>query len=311
MSPPPVRVLLNPRAGAGSASKRLPEVIAALRRRGLEHDVAETRGPGDAKRLAHEAREDGVGTLAVMGGDGTLNEVAQAYLDAEGAALGGPAIAVVPAGTGGDYKRTLGLTGTIEDAVERIARGASRAHDLGHLRLTGHDGAPVTRAFVNITSFGIGGVTDMLVNEGPKWLGGKAAFFVGSARALLRYQNAPVRVRVDGATFVDGPILNVAMAIGAYFGGGMHVAPDADPTDGLFEIISMGDLSKATAATLSSKIYAGTHLRVPGVTHTRGVTIEAEPIHPWSKVLIDMDGETPGMLPLRATVVKGAMRVVR
>lgn len=280
-----------------------------MRRRGIDHDVAETRGPSDAARIAREARADGVSVLAVMGGDGTLNEVAQAYLDENGAPLDGPALAVIPAGTGGDYKRTLGLSGSVEDAVARIAHGTTRAHDLGALRLTGHDGAPVTRAFVNVTSFGIGGVTDRLVNEGPKWLGGKAAFFVGAARAMLTYRNSPVRVRVDGAMFVDGPVFNVAMAIGRFFGGGMNIAPEADPGDGLFDVIALGDLSRPEALSLSGKIYKGAHVGTRKVTTTRGLTIEAEPIHPWSRVLIDMDGETPGMLPLRATAVKGALRV--
>lgn len=271
--------------------------------------MAETRCPGDASRLAREAREKGISVLAVMGGDGTLNEVAQAYLDDTGAALGGPDLAVIPAGTGGDYKRTLGLDGSIEDAVARIAHGTTRPHDLGSLRLCGHDGSPVIRAFINVTSFGIGGVTDRLVNEGPKWLGGKAAFFVGAARAMLQYKNSPVRVRVDGAMFVDGPVFNVAMAIGRFFGGGMNIAPDADPGDGLFDVVALGDLTRPEAVSLSGKIYKGAHIGTRKVSLTRGLTIEAEPIHPWSKVLIDMDGETPGMLPLRATAVRGAIRV--
>lgn len=309
MTTPEVRVLLNPRAGAGAALRRLPEVRAALRKLGVEHDVAETQAPGDAARLAVEAREDGVPLIAVMGGDGTLNEVVQAYVDADGNAVAGPELAVIPSGTGGDFKRTIGLGGGVDEAVARVRTGTPKAHDLGFLRLTGHDRKQVTKAFLNITSFGIGGVTDMLVNDAPKWLGGKASFFLGSARAMLRYRNQAVRVRVDGAIFVEQPVFNVAMANGRFFGGGMMIAPDADPSDGQFDVIALGDLSKVEALSLSSKIYEGTHLGTRGVSSTRGRTIEAEPVHPWSKVLIDMDGETPGMLPLKATVLPGAITI--
>ena len=73
------------------------------------------------------------------------------------------------------------------------------------MQLVDFDDRDVVRAFVNITSFGIGGVTDKLVNETPKWLGGKASFFIGSARAMLQYRNEPVRVTVDGEPSSTGP----------------------------------------------------------------------------------------------------------
>ena len=304
-----MRVLLNPRAGAGAAVRKLGDVRAALQKHGLEHDVVETTAPGDATRLAREAREEGVDVLAVMGGDGTLNEVVQAYVDGEGNALGGPELAVVPAGTGGDYKRTLGLDGSVEDAVSRIENGTTRAHDLGLLRLVGWNREPVTKVFLNITSFGVGGLTDKLVNQAPKWLGGKASFFVGAARALFAYENQEVRIRVDGATFLEGRIYNVAMAIGRFFGGGMMMAPNADPADGLFDVVALGDLSKSEVLALSRHIYDGTHLGRSGITSTRAKLVEAEPIHPRNDVLIDMDGETPGRLPIRASIVPGALRV--
>ncbi len=309
MKPPDVRVVLNPRAGAGSAKRLLPEVRRELERLDLTSDVAETERPGDAGRLVRLAHRDGVPMVAVMGGDGTLNEAAQGYLDERGRATLGPELLVVPAGTGGDFRKTLGVERTVRDAVSRARTGTTKAHDLGHLELLDGDGVKVTRAFINITSFGIGGVADAMVNASPKWLGGKASYFLGSARAWLRYTNQPMRVRVDGAVFEEGPVFNLAVCNGKYFGGGMKVAPDADPTDGLFDVVSMGDFTRLEGLSLSNKIYAGTHLSARAVKVTRGAVIEAEPLHPWTRVLIDMDGETPGSLPLRATVLPGAVRI--
>ena len=304
-----LRVISNPSAGSGSATRRLPALKRLLEERGIQAEFLETRAPGDATRLVREARADGVECLAVMGGDGTLNEVSQGYLDAEGQPLEGPDLALIPSGTGGDFRKTFGLGSTLEEAVERLATAEARPLDLGSLEITAHSGETIRRAFLNVTSFGLGGLTDRLVNAGPKWIGGRAAFFVGSLRALVSYSNAPVRLRVDGQVLLEAPIVNVAVANGKYFGGGMKIAPDALPDDGLFDVIAMHDLTRAQGVALSPRIYQGTHLGQPGVRFARGSLIEAESLVPRAEVLIDMDGETPGRLPLVARVARGAIKI--
>lgn len=309
MSPHRVRVLLNPKAGAGASLRRLNIIRETLRALSFQHDIIETAGPGDATRLARQAADEGVDVLAVVGGDGTLNEVAQAYVDAQGNPLAGPAVCVVPAGTGGDYKRMLGLGAELDVALRKLKTGTPTPMDLGLLRIIGDDGTPTTKAFINITSFGMGGVTDKLVNEAPKWMGGRASFYIGSLRALAQYKNTPVRVLVDGELLCEEPIFNVAIANGRYFGGGMKVAPDADPSDGQFDVVAIGNISTPTALSLTGRIYTGTHTAMKNVYTARGRRVVAELIEPWSEVLIDMDGETPGKLPLEATVLPSAIRI--
>lgn len=309
-----VRVLLNPTAGAGRAFRGLAALTAALRKYDLTHEVLLTRHPGHATELLRQARDDGASLVAVMGGDGTLNEVVQAYLevgdDGVGRPVGGPDLALLPAGTGGDFRRTLNLTGGLEEAVARLRHGTRRPVDLGVVRVTGERGEPRVRAFVNVTSFGIGGDVDGLVNGAPKWLGGKVSFFMATLAAMARYRNAPVRIRVDGENWHEGPVFNVAVANGRYFGGGMMIAPHADPSDGKFEVVCLGDLSKASAVALSGRIYQGRHLAAKGVRVAHGVTVEAEPAGPWNPILVDMDGEQPGCLPLGVTLQKGALTFV-
>lgn len=302
-----VRVILNPRAAGGKALARLPEVESALSRAGFAHEIVLTQGPAHATQLARAAHADGVEIVAVMGGDGTLNEVAQAFLGPAGEVVAGPELALIPCGTGGDFKRTLGLSGSIDEAVAKIAHGDRRSLDLGVLRFEPHPGQSGVRAFVNVTSFGIGGQVDALVNAGPKWLGGKASFFVATLRAMAGYRNASVRVKIDGQAWYEGPAFNVAIANGRFFGGGMMIAPQADPSDGRFEVVCIGDLSKLEATGLSSRIYKGTHLTASGVKVSAGATIEAEPMHSWATVLLDIDGEQPGKLPVTATLAKGAV----
>jgi YegS/Rv2252/BmrU family lipid kinase len=304
-----VRVLVNPKAGSGVGLRRLPVLLDALDRAGVSADSAETKGPGDAARIVRDAGRDGIDCVAVMGGDGTMNEACQAFLGPNGERVDGPELAVVPAGTGGDFRRTFGLGTSDAEAVTRLVASPPRPVDLGVLRFHDSEGRPAQRAFLNIASFGLGGLTDRMVNSGPKWLGGKAAFLLGTLRAMLVYRAQPVRITVDGQVFLEAPILNVALANGRYFGGGMLVAPDANPTDGKLDVVGFHDMTNTQSLLFTQDIYRGTHIGKKGVAHTRGVEIAATPLQSTDQVLIDLDGETPGRLPLTATVLPGAVRI--
>jgi YegS/Rv2252/BmrU family lipid kinase len=303
-----LQVVINPKAGGGRAGGKVREISAALRRLGHEHEVVHTRGPGDAARCVREAHQGGFDCVAVVGGDGTFNEACQAYLGPDGEAVPGPELALIPAGTGGDFRKTFALPDDVDAAVERLSRAEPRPLDLGIVQVT-CDGGTQTKAFINITSFGIGGLTDRIVNSSPKWMGGKAAFFLGTLRAMMAYRDAPTRILVDGKPWLEAPIFNVAVANGRYFGGGMMIAPDADPADGQFDIVALSDLPRPRVIALSSRIYQGSHIGRPGVRTTRGARVEAVPMRAGDEILIDMDGETPGRLPLTARVAPGAIRL--
>ncbi|HVU05302.1 MAG TPA: diacylglycerol kinase family protein [Polyangiaceae bacterium] len=303
-----IRVIVNPKAGAGAAGARLPLITRALEARGVAYDVVQTGGPGDATVLARRAREDGVTTIAVVGGDGTLNEVVQAYVGADGQPIEGPELALIPAGTGGDFRRALSVPKHPEAAVQRLLAGKAERVDLGVVDLTGDDGRPVRRAFVNIASFGVSGKIDRVVNRSPKWMGGRLAFALGSVRAMSTYRNAKVKVRVDGKDWYEGRVVVVAVANGRYFGGGMHIAPEAVLDDGLFDVVTVGDMSFLESLVVSPSLYRGKHLAAKRVTSIRGRLVEALPLGP-EPVYVDTDGEAPGRLPLAIRVLPGALTV--
>lgn len=311
MSEPPPRVLVvaNPRSQGGATAKRLPDLERSLRRHGLPYELVCTTRRGHASEIAATERARACDVLAVVGGDGTLNEVAQAFVDERGEPRTGPDLAVIPSGSGGDFRRTLDLSGDLDEAIAHVRFGRRRACDLGVLHALDHAGRPIVRAFVNVASFGVGGQVDRIVDESPKWMGGRAVFFLGTLRALATFTNPEVRIRVDGAAFYEGKIFNVAIANGRYFGGGMKIAPHADPSDGRFEVVALGDLSRAEVLALSAKIYAGAHLGARGVSVGSGRVVEAEPVHPWQSVLLDVDGEAPGRLPARAVLLPGAITI--
>jgi YegS/Rv2252/BmrU family lipid kinase len=249
---------------------------------------------------------DGIDVICVVGGDGTLNEVAQAYLSEDGRPVAGPSLAPVQAGTGGDFCRLFGLDRDPRKCAERIRTAPPRALDLGVMEVVSERGEPTNRAFLNIGSFGISGRIDRIVNRGPKWLGGRVAFALGTVRAMSAYRNAPVSIRVDGSPWFEGRMVVGAISNGQYFGGGMKIAPNADPSDGLFDVVVVGDLSFAESVTLAPSLYSGKHVEDRRVLSTRGTRVEAVPLTS-APVYIDTDGETPGRLPLTATLYPGAL----
>jgi diacylglycerol kinase family enzyme len=179
---------------------------------------------------------------------------------------------------------------------------------VGRLEYVTHAGAPATTLFVNIASCGMSGRVDELVASGPKWLTGKAAYFVASSRALVGWRHKRMRVEVDGAVVFDAPALTVAVANGKAFGGGMRVAPDADPADGLLDVVVLGDLPLVELAKVSRTLYDGAHIGSKNVHTARGRVVK---IHADDAVLLDVDGETPGRVPGTFTALPGALTLLR
>jgi YegS/Rv2252/BmrU family lipid kinase len=308
----PVSLIINPRAAGGAAARHLPHILRALDHAQLRYEVLHTERRGDATRLAIQARETGASVIGVIGGDGTLSEVSQAYIDANGRPLAGPPLALLPAGTGGDFSRMLAPDEptSLRRALARLIKGNTREIDLGVLTLTGPNGESVRRAFINIASFGISGEIDETVSRGPKWIGGKAAFFVATVSSMLSYRNIPVEVTLDGEPWYRGPTFVTAIANGRFFGGGMQIAPSAELDDGLFDVVCLADLDRSTALSLSAKVYRGGHIGARGIETRQARRVEARTLRATDRVLLDVDGETPGYLPLVAELLPKALKVV-
>ena len=163
--------------------------------------------------------------------------------------------------------------------------------------------------FANIASFGVSGVVDRLVNESGKKLGGKLSFMFASVRATWSYKNQRVQLVFDGKERAEISINTVAIANGKFFGGGMKVAPAAELDDGMFEVVSIGDLGMGEVLAMSRKIYKGDHLAMDKVSVRRAKVVEAEGIEPGAVIELDVDGENPGRLPARFEIVPAALYV--
>jgi diacylglycerol kinase family enzyme len=217
------------------------------------------------------------------------------------------ALAVIPMGTGGDFIKTTGTSRDIETAARAIAAAPPRPIDVGRLDFIANDGRPARRYFINITSIGIGGLVDRYVNQSSKILGGKATFYLATVRASLTYKNPRCRVTVDDGPARERPFYSIAVANGRYFGGGMMIAPDAALDDGLFDLVSIGDVGFMTMARHSRTVYEGRHVDLPFVSVERARKVVVAPLDDRPEVLLDVDGEQPGRLPATFTLLPRAL----
>lgn len=289
--------LVNPASRGGATGKMFTQVAEQLKPLLGGVEPIFTERAGHATKLTRQALRSGVKLVVVMGGDGTLNEVVNGFFDGDKAIAPDAAIGLLPAGTGGDFRKTTGAPRETLAAAQQLAEGARRLIDVGRLTFIAHDGRKTVRYFINITSFGIGGLVDRYVNQSSKALGGRISFFLASMKATWRYRNAHCRLLIDDAAPEEGRFYSVAVANGRYFGGGMMMAPEALLDDGQFDVVTIGDIRKATLLRLFSRVYQGTHLDTPKVSLRRARKIVAEPVNPEDEVLLDVDGEAPGRLP--------------
>ena len=308
MSTSPV-VIVNPQSGGGRTRRAWPRLEAAIRDALGDFRPVFTERSGHAIELTRAALREGADLVIAMGGDGTINEVVNGFFDEQGAPIRpSAAFGLLPAGTGGDFVKTAGTPATLIEAARHIASARPRAIDVGRLTYLSHDAVRSTRMFINIASFGIGGLIDRYV-ESSKSLGGKAGFFVASVRATLVYHNTPVRITVDDQPPEVRTIYSVAVAKGRFFGGGMMIAPPAELDSGRFEVVTIGDVGLTTMLRYSPRIYAGTHLTLPFIQHQTARKLYAESTT-GEEVLLDVDGEPLGRLPATFEILPRAIQVM-
>jgi len=305
-------VVVNPRSAGGALERRWPEMARVLRRELGGIEAVLTTGPRDATRLAREAIAAGAELIVAVGGDGTIHEVVNGFFDDDGKPAGsGAALGILPFGTGGDFRRTAGIPREIDAAAAVLRAHKTRVIDVGRLEYRKHDGGGTGRSmFINSASGGMAGLVDQVANSSSKIAGGQISFLIASARAWLKYRRLPVRLVFDGKEddAVEVKMVNVAVTNGRYFGGGMFVAPNAELDDGLFDVITIGDLSPLEVAMHFPKLYKGTHLAVPNISVRRAARVEISPLG--GEVLLDVDGEQLGVLPATFTVVPRALTLV-
>jgi diacylglycerol kinase (ATP) len=249
--------------------------------------------PGHLAQVAGEAADS---LLVVVGGDGTVNEVVN------GVAGTGAEIAVLSSGTGEDFGRTHGIPERFEDAVRTVLEGETRKIDVGRVQLE----AGETRFFANVASAGMSGAVARRANAMSKALGGRVTFFYALMREFVAWQNTTVAVELDDGTRREGRLHDVIVANGRFHGGGMKLAPNAAQDDGVFDVVTIGDVDKLDFLTTAPKLYSGRYLAHPKVELLRSSTVVISAAEP---LPLEVDGEPIGTTPARFEVVPAALRL--
>lgn len=306
-------IIVNPKSAGGSTESRWASIASDLATHLGRFSVEFTRAAGDGIRLADEGARSGRKFIIACGGDGTINEVANGILNSgeKDCELG-----VLPSGTGGDFRRTLGMPATAIEAARGLKNGETRTIDVGKVTFVDHSGQNAERYFVGISSVGLSVsiIERVKKQKALDWipldtLRGKAGFALSTLQEVLDLNYTTVRVKVDDKEEHLLNTINFAVANARYFGGGMKIAPDAQLNDGQFDIVNIGDIKTAKILLNAWKLYGGSHLSLDEVKHTNATRVEIKPADAKQEVHIETDGELPGRLPAVYEIVPGALKV--
>jgi YegS/Rv2252/BmrU family lipid kinase len=281
-------ILMNPASAGGKPVRLLPEVKRELDAAGAEFRVVETRDLGHATHAARDAAGRGEVVVA-LGGDGLVGTLA-------GALRGSAPLGVLPGGRGNDFARAIGIPQDIPGACRVLLTGVRKALDLGDAN---------GRAFACIASMGYDSEANRLAND-AKLVRGNLVYAYAAIRALVSWKPARFTVRLDGRDLrFEG--YTVAAANTGYYGGGMHMAPGADPSDGLLEVILVEQVSKRRFLANLPKVFKGEHVHEKTVSVHRAREVEISADRPFD---VYADGEPVTTLPATVRLVHGGLSVI-
>ena len=301
-------VIFNPVAGRGRARRLWPQVAAALAAAGIEYELAETRAPHEATRLAESAAGRCAAVIAA-GGDGTVHEVVNGLMRVPAAQR--PALGVIPLGSGDDYAKMLPPIAPgaprphWRDAAAAIALGRTRAHDVGVIR----DGEGGERFFANGMDVGFGAHVARNIAQVPQWLTGLGAYLAAIAQTMLRYPTLQMRLQLDGEAPFEHRSTLAAIMNGRCFGGSFWACPEARADDGLLDVLLADVVTRAQILRLVPKLMRGTHVTEPVLRMLRARRLVIESDQP---LVVEADGELPPKRSrrLEIEVVPRALRVM-
>jgi YegS/Rv2252/BmrU family lipid kinase len=289
------QVIVNPESNQGRTRKRWKDIKEAIKTFIHEFRYEFTEKPLQAIDIARDAIKAGSELIIGVGGDGTMNEIANGFF--EGRKIINPAttLGVLPSGTGCDLTKSLNIPSGLKDALKVITQASSLLIDVGRVTFKNHAGEESERFFLNVADFGVGGEVVKRVNQ--RRMERKASSYVRClVSAMVHYKSRRIRIRVDGKDLPDAEYLVGAVANGRIFGKGMKVAPGAKLDDGLFDLVLVKGMRFLEFCRHGWKIFLGTHLSHPKISLIRGKRIEALTLEE-GEVLLELDGEQLGLLP--------------
>jgi diacylglycerol kinase (ATP) len=302
------QVIVNPESNRGRTRKRWRQIKEALKTFIKEFKYEFTEKPAQATEISRAAILDGSEMIVGVGGDGTINEIANGFF--EGMNLINPKtiLGIVPSGTGCDFSKSLHIPTSLKQALKVLAQAPSFSIDIGKARFSGHSGGNEERFFLNVADFGFGGEVLDRMNQN-KARRKAASYFKSTLSTFFQYRNKSVKIRIDSQEIPRGDYLIGAISNGKIFGKGMKIAPNAKLDDELFDVILVKGMKVMEFLMNVWRIYAGNHLSHPKILFSRGKKIEAIPEDIDENILIEIDGEQVGRLPATFEIIPRSIPV--
>lgn len=286
-----VQIIVNPHSGRGRGVASAEAVASELRAAGWKVSSVTTSGPGHASDLAREALATH-DLLLACGGDGTLCEVLNGVFPHPGP------VGFIPAGTGNDLCRGLGLSRQPHEVARQLLAGRPRPLDL--MRLSD---PPIVS--INVIGIGFDAAVAERMNRGSRAIGGPIPYLSAVMAELVRMRTVKLKLRLDGETW-EGEALLVAVANARSYGGGMQIAPHASMDDGLLDVVIVEPLGRLDFLRTLPRVFSGTHLDHPAVSCHRGRELLVESTEP---LPIMVDGDVRARAPLHVTLLPGAVNL--
>ena len=296
MADPRFAVIVNPKAAGGKAIKKLPEISATASSVTPEYLLHVTSSIEDARLRAREFANLGIERIVAIGGDGTFNEVANGILES----VARPALGIVPAGTGCDLPRTLGVPTSIAESLVFAMSGDARPMDVGLAKTS-----TVERHFLNVAGMGFDAKVANRAQQ-KKRLSGKTAYMVALAQQLTDFGYIDVHIEVDGKE-IETRAVFVSIANAQFLAGGFHFAPMARIDDGLLDLAIIDDISLPGFVKAVPSVMRGKHLSNPHWSHYTATHVKVTATTP---ALVQLDGEIVGTSPAEFSIVPKAIDVV-
>lgn len=305
-------LIVNPKSAGGATREKWSGIAADFRAHFGPFSVAFTKSAGEGRELARRGADSGRRFIIACGGDGTINEVANGIMESGREVEFG----ILPSGTGGDFRRTIGMSNETRVAARQLRTGRTIKMDVGKVSFTTSDGSPSHRYFINVSSFGLSSTVANSVSSksifnwaplsGP--MKGKAKFAVSTLEVLSELKARLLKIKVDENPETTLASVNLCICNSRYFGGGMKIAPEANITDGLFELINIGDVKALKVVAHLPMLYRGTHTRMEEVTSAKASKIEVSSAD-GDRVPIETDGEVVGSLPATYELLPKALSI--
>lgn len=304
---PKTQVIINPESNRGRTRYRWKEIKTAIKAFLHEFKVEFTEKPLQATEIARAALREGSELIIGVGGDGTMNEIANGFFENRELINPASALGIVPSGTGCDLSRSLHIPARPDLALQTLTRAPSVKIDIGRVTFQNLAGDKEERLFLNVADFGVGGEVVKEVNQ--RRLARKASSYLRCLiSTMARYRSKKIRVWVDGKEWPARECLIGAVANGRIFGKGMKIAPTASLNDGWFDFILVQGMKFAEFCRHGWKVFLGQHLGHPKISFWRAKKIEAMGLEE-ADILIELDGELPGRLPATFEILPHAFPV--